>query len=369
MRGGDTEQDGLETGRRRDWLFWGSTSLAVLPWWLLALAIADWVALRTGSLRHPAGLLAVLVALTALVFVLRLGQLAGALVRRSRPIGASLAETLLLAGVLAALSAGSLNWLFGLQGFVVLHSGEAAPIHGGSHLQDFQRGPLASFEEMDLVLGLREVELIPIGGGSFYPESHLFLQGRSLQGRDPGADGGESGIARGESGHRELTVSPWASAAAGPLRFHQGAFGFAPRIVLLHDDETVFDRTVPFTTERRGTPGAGPSGVSFQGHFTVAEKELDVRGEVDLASLDEGLRGHATLRLEVRRENRLLGRGELRPGRFAELAEDWRVGFAGLSRWSEIDISRRTYGGGVLAGGGLALAGLLLWPLARWRGW
>jgi len=362
MRGGDSEQEGPKTGRRRDRLTWGSNSLAVLPWVLLALAIADWVALRTGSLRHPAGWLAVLVALTALVFVLRLGQLAGTLVRRSRPIGASLAETLLLAGVLAALSAGSLNWLLGFQGLVVLHSGEAAPLHGGSHLQGFQGGPLAYLEEMDLVLGLREVELVPVGGGSFYPESHLFLQGRSLQGRHPGADGGESG-------HRELTVNPRASAAAGPLRFHQGAFGFAPRIILLHDEETVFDRTVPFTTERRGTPGAGPSGVSFQGHFTVAEKELDVRGEVDLASLDEGLRGHATLRLEVRRENRLLGRGELRPGRFAELAEDWRVGFAGLSRWSEIDISRRTYGGGVLAGGVLALVGLLLWPLARWRGW
>ena len=149
MRGGGTEEDGPKTGRRRDRLAWGSTSLAVLPWWLLALAIADWVALRTGSLRHPAAWLAVLVALTALAFVLRLGQLAAAVVRRSRPIGASLAETLLLAGVLAALSAGSLNWLLGLQGFVVLHSGEAAPLHGGSHLQNFQGGPLASLEEMD----------------------------------------------------------------------------------------------------------------------------------------------------------------------------------------------------------------------------
>ena len=89
----------------------------------------------------------------------------------------------------------------------------------------------------------------------------------------------------------------------------------------------------------------------------------------DLASLDEGMQGHATLHLTVERDGELIGRGSLLPGRFAEIDQGYRVGFAGLEKWSEIDISRRHQGGLVLAGMGLAVAGAALWGVAAWRRW
>ena len=49
------------------------------------------------------------------------------------------------------------------------------------------------------------------------------------------------------------------------------------------------------------------------------------------------------------------------------IEEGYRIGFAGLEKWSEVDVSRRTYGGAVLAGAALALAGAVLWPIAAWR--
>ena len=93
---------------------------------------------------------------------------------------------------------------------------------------------------------------------------------------------------------------------------------------------------------------------------------LEVRGSVDLR---EGLSGVARLAVALPREGTLLGRGVLSPGHFAELNDSYRVGFAGLRKWSEIDVSRRHYGNIVLLGGGLALLGGLSWPLAWWRGW
>ena len=145
------------------------------------------------------------------------------------------------------------------------------------------------------------------------------------------------------------------------LRLISAARYRAPFVVA--KGETAFDRTVPFTTRRRGA-----AGITFDGLFTIASERLLVAGSVDLASLDEGLRGHATLHLEVRREGVLLGGGSLLPGHFAEIAEGYRIGFVGLEKWSEIDLSRRTYGGFVLAGAGVALLGGALWPVARWRG-
>jgi hypothetical protein len=121
---------------------------------------------------------------------------------------------------------------------------------------------------------------------------------------------------------------------------------------------------VPFTTERRQA-----SGVSFDGAFTLASEDLAVDGSVDLASLDEGMQGHATLHLTVEQDSELIGRGSLLPGRFAEIDQGYRIGFAGLEKWSEIDISRRHQGGLVLTGMGLAAAGAALWGVAAWRRW
>jgi hypothetical protein len=250
-------------------------------------------------------------------------------------------QILFLSGILVMLGSGMANWALALQGFVILTEGEAVPLHGGSHLQEFEAGPLSSIEEMNLVLMLEELELIPAGEESFYPQSRLRVS-------RPGEE-------------TAIRLTPQDSGTVGSLRFLQGAFGFAPRIVITEDDFTIFDRVVPFTTERRG-----PTGVLFLGHFTVGEESLDVRGSVNLP---EGIRGHATLDLVVRREGKVLGRGALLPGHFAELSEGYRVGFAGLQKWSEIDVSRIHYGPVVMVGALLALAGALFWLLARWRDW
>ncbi len=325
-----------------------------LPWLLLLLAAGDWLALKTGAFRHPPWVLAALVGLLVLALVARGLQVAHHAWRGRRRRGAATGELLLVAGIVVALLAGTLNWLFSLQGFLVLHEGEAAPLHGGSHLQEIEAGPLARLAEMHWIVALREVELLPTGDGFFFPRSVLEVR-------------------RGEEEPTLLEIDSRQTGAAGTLRFHQGAFGFAPRIVILRDSEQIFDRVVPFTTERWG-----PAGVTFEGLFTIGAERLEVNGTVDLASLDEGMRGHATLRLEVRRDGQLLGRGSLLPGHFAEMAvgspgggqmEHFRAGFVDLQKWSEIDLSRRHYGAAVLAGAGLALAGGLLWPLARWRGW
>jgi hypothetical protein len=317
----------------------------LLGWLALLLAFADLVALKSGATDHPPSWLAGLFTVALGLLAMRLVQVLWSLWRRSRrPVGAA-GEMLLLGGALLALLGGMANWLLGLQGSVILNEREAVRLHGGTALQAFEAGPLARLDEMGLYLVLDELELAPAGTDGFYPLSRL-------------------SVWRYEEEPTPLEATPRQWASAGPLRFHQGAFGFAPRIVLLDGQETLFDRVVPFLTERRG-----PGGISFQGSFTIEEQGLEVGGAVDLASLDAGMRGHATLEVLVQQQGRLLGRGSLLPGHFAEIEGGYRVGFAGLQRWSEIVISRRNYGQLVLAGGCVALAGGILWPLAAWRRW
>ena len=318
---------------------------AWLGWLLLLVAVADWFALRLGLVPHSPALLAVLVGLTlvglgtrALGLVWRLGRRDGRTVSR-------IGELVLVVGVMLALSAGMANWLLRLQGTVILNESEAVPLHGGTALQVFEAGPLSRPEEMGLSLALDALALEPEGLEGFYPASTLEV----WRGGDPPT---------------RLRISPRRRAAFGALRFHQGAFGFSPRIVLLRDGVTLFDRVVPFLTQRQGA-----SGVSFDGSFTVERQGLRVEGSVDLTTLDEGMRGHANLLLALTRNGEPLGRGALQPGYFADLDQGYRVGFAGLERWSEIVISRRNYGHLVLAGGVVALGGLVLWPLAVWRRW
>ncbi len=71
----------------------------------------------------------------------------------------------------------------------------------------------------------------------------------------------------------------------------------------------------------------------------------------------------------VTRDTTVLGQGALLPGHFAAIEEGYEIGFAGLEKWSEIVISRRNYGGLVVAGGLVALIGSLVLPLTVWKGW
>jgi hypothetical protein len=243
---------------------------------------------------------------------------------------------------MTSLLGGLANHLLSLQGFVVLEEGAKVQLAGGADLQEFVTGPWSRIEDMDVAIRLLDLELLPAGNGGFIPRSRLAAE---QAGGDP----------------ELVLVGAGAPASSGVLRFHQGAFGFAPEIVILRDGVSLFERVVPFTSRREG-----PSGVSFRQDFTVDEGRVQVQGSVELSSLDEGMKGHATLRLTIHRDGQLLGSGTLLPGRFADLAGGHRVGFVGLKRWSEIDVSRRHYGSVVLAGAVIAGAGLAAWPVCRW---
>jgi len=197
-----------------------------LEWLLLLVAVADWFALRQGLAPHPPALLAILVGAVAAAFLGRLAGTAWRLGRERRRWVSHTAEMVLLAGVLTALGSGMANWLFRLQGFAVLYEKQPLPLHGGSHLQAFSAGPLARLEEIDTVLTLEELELVPRGDGAFFPRSRLLLHGRD-------------GVVR-------LTVDPQNGGLASGLRYYQGAFGFAPRITVRRRGELLFDELVPW---------------------------------------------------------------------------------------------------------------------------
>lgn len=253
-----------------------------------------------------------------------------------------LGRILVLAGLLMIFGGGLANWLYSLQGAVIFMESDAVPLAKGAHFQEFERGPLSRMDELNLTLQLEKLDLLPSGNG-FVPASRV----RCVRPTGPVAI---------------LELRPSHSASLGSLRLHQGAFGFAPRIVILRGDKTVFDRAVPFTTERRGA-----AGVSFEGSFAIRKEDLVVRGAVDLSGLDARMRGHGKLGIEVLHGKKILGRGELLPGHFSDLADGYRVGFAGLARWSEIDISRRNYPQPMLAGAVLVVCGLGVGLIPRRR--
>ncbi len=310
------------------------------------MAVLDLAALKAGVFHHPHIVLAVLMTTVILLFVARLVQLAIlALTGRKRSLSAG-AGMVLAAGIALAVAGGLANWLFGLQGYVILAEQEKAQLRDGAELQVFDPGPLADIEEIGVLVGLEELELVPREGDTFLPVSRITVW-------------------RGHEQPALLEITPSTNGAAGPLRFYQGAFGFAPRIVILRSgetEETVFDQVVPFLTER-----SGPDGIRFSGSFAKEDQDLRVEGTIRLDSLDENLRGHATLDLTVSSSAKLLGSGSLLPGHFAELDEGYRIGFADLKMWSEIVVSRRSYGPAVLTGTFLALFGGILMQAARWR--
>lgn len=290
-------------------------------------------AFRASLLATRPLLLTLTVAITA---ILALATLVLAIRERA------FAAILLCSGLLLIVGGGLANWLLSLQGFVVLTELEAVPLAGGTHLQEFEKGALSRPEEMNLTLQLEELRFEPAPEG-FLPVSRLRLIGI-------------------ESEPKIVEVTRGRSGALRTLRFHQGAFGFAPRIVITRNGETVFDRHVPFTTK-----GRDASSVSFEGAFDVAKEKLSVRAGVALDSLDDRLRGHPRLGLAVERDGKPAGSGELTMGHFARLSDGYAIGFAGLKRWSEIDVSRRNYPQPMYAGAGLVCAGVLLWPFVRRR--
>ncbi len=247
------------------------------------------------------------------------------------------ARVVVALGLLLVGGGGFTNWLFSLQGFMVLTEGEIRPLFQGENLTEFEAGLLADPTELDITLALREVELRPGGRGAFFPESVLE-------------------VARGHEEPTLLKLSGPTQAKFGSLLFHGGAFGFSPRIVILQGDAELFDRAVPFLTRLQGG-----TGISFEQTFTVAEHGLEVRGTVLLESLDEAMRGHPTLALELKRDGEVLGAGTLLPGHFADLEDSYRLGFAGMKMWQEIDISRRNYPEPMLIGAVIAALGVLLW--------
>ena len=313
---------------------------------LAAAAVAMLAAFRSGRVEPRPMLLGALAGALMCGLLAELAWLALRVRARRgpRPVAAA-GRAVLLAGLLAALAGGTVNWLLSLQGYVVLIEGETARLGAGGQLEGLEAGPLGDPRELEIDLALADVELIPAGGGSFDVVS-------LVETRRPGEPAERQSIGAGRV------------AEVGPIRLRQGAFGYAPRLVVLRDERAVFDRVVPFTTRRDGQRGT-----TFSGELRIAEEGLELSGEVRLDSLDEKLQGHPALRLSARRSAADLGAGELLPGQFAELAGGYRVGFAGLKKWSEVDVARRNYRAPMLAGLAAACAGALLWPLAAWRGW
>jgi hypothetical protein len=311
-------------------------------WAFLAMALVDWFLLTKAVVEHPFWVLSifVLMALAGWIFELvRVAVLAG---RRKTPPMTAVPQLMMLAGLVVAFGSGMANWVWSLQGYVVLKELEAMPLQAGTHLMAFEAGPLSNLESLDLTLQLEELTLVPTPEGGIYAESRLRI--------------------RGPDGKVTVTdVSSRQIASYASLRFYQGAWGFAPRIVILHGEDTVFDEVVPFLTQVHDR-GAY---LSFEEAFTIEDADLAVWGGIDLSSLDEGLRGHAMLVVSVRQAGRQLGEGRLSVGPFAEIGGGYRIGFAGLERWSEIDFSRRNYRRQMVWGFALSLIGLAIPGIAR----
>jgi hypothetical protein len=290
---------------------------------------------------------AVLGGLVAVIFCLSIAWAAVALARLAGGEGrvAAVGEALVAAGLMAVAAGGLANWAFGMQGFVVLFERQPVRLNGAGPIGAFTKGPLADLRELELTIALSRLHFEPQGPSGFRAVSGL----RILD-----AKGDEVGV----------TVERSRAAARGNLVFRQGSFGFAPRISVYAGDRLVRDAWVPFRTIRQG-----PDGIAFLGDFEVPAEKLRVQAALRLDSLNEDMKGHPVLELNVEQEGKSLGGGLLKPGFNADLEGGLRVVFGGLQRWSEIDLSRRTYPRPILAGLILLAAGAVIWPLAAWRRW
>jgi len=328
----------------------GETSAAVsrkvlracIPLTILAFAV-ELIGYKRGWWWQPPWAFFVLGGAALAALALELGLTLPELRRPERRV-ARAARVLAMSGALAVAGAGSANWLMRLQGFAIVREGEAVPLHGGRHLRQFEAGALADRAEVDVVLQLAALTLTPADGG-FWPEATIL-------------------VARTDGEPARVVMTPDRSGRSGTLRFHHGAFGFAPRLVVLRGEETLLDATVMLETHRTDAEG-----VSFGSEIPVERAGLVVRGDVLLDRLDDRMKGHPHLRVQVTKDGALLGAGDLRPGHFADVAGGYRVGLAGMSKWVEIIVSRRTYDLPIRLGLAALGAGLSLWALAAWRRW
>lgn len=307
-------------------------------------AIAYLTALKLGWAPMNPRAFAALVALLAVALIaVAADALRRAATGRRRVL--AMAEATVAGGLLAIASGGLLNWSLGLQGFVVLSEREPVRLSRTADLEGFEAGPFADQRELAVTIALARLELAPATGGGFSARSRLRIL-------DTG--GNEAG----------LEIAPGRAARHGTLVFRQGAFGFSPRIVVMKGERVALDTFVPFRTIREG-----PEGIAFVGDLEISAEKLRIRGAVALEDLNDDMKGHPRLELSVERDGARLGAGRLIPGEFAEAGEGYRIGFAGLRRWAEIDFSRKTYPVPILAGLAAFLLGGALAVVARWRGW
>jgi hypothetical protein len=251
-------------------------------------------------------------------------------------------EILALAGVAVVAAAGLANWALDFRGLLLLTEGEELPLANLRHYRAVAAGPLGNPGPGDAVVRLQRVELVRAPAG-LAPRSRLFFTPR-----------------RGEP-FRELVVEQARAARAGALTLHQGAFGFVPRVVVQREGQTIHDAYVPMGARRDAARG-----VSHEGTLTL-EDGVVLTFAIDLSQLDEEMKGHPVLGVELRRGQEILGRGELLPGHGATMRDGWHVGFGGLKRWSEIDVSRGSFRGTALAGMVIAVVGAAVWIGARVR--
>lgn len=247
-----------------------------------------------------------------------------------------------LLGLVLTAAAGLGNWARAVRGFAVVLEGETVSLSGKGQLQALEVGLLGGTRDLDTLVRLEDLELRDTEDG-YYPEAIVRVT-------RPGAEPERVSLLQ-DVGH-----------PVGSLRIFLGAFGFAPRIVVLKGDETLLDETVPFTTRREGERG-----VAFEGEAEVGETGLRVVGAVDTESEDPGVRGHPTVWIALLRGEEQIGGGELKLGHFATTGDGYRVGVAGMKHWAEIDVGRRNRPAPVLAGLALAALGAAAWGVGAWR--
>ncbi len=306
-------------------------------------AVVDFLGFKLHAWRPTPTLFAGLMAVAALLALLEIALSLREAMRGPRRLARG-GKAAALLGLVLMVGGALGNWLWHVRGYTVMLEGETAPFVGTGPLQAIEGGALARAGELDAVVGLEEVELRDTETG-FYPEAVVLV---TRPGRDP----------------ERLSVLQDVPAPLGSYVLALGAFGFAPRIVVLKGAETLFDETVPFTTRREGE-----SGVSFEGEADVGETGLRVVGAVNLESKNPGVRGHPTVWLALRRGDEEVGSGELQLGHFALAKDDYRLGLAGMKKWAELDVARPNRTTPARFGLGLGALGILAWAVGAWRRW
>jgi len=309
---------------------------------LLVVAGVDLAGFKLGAWRQTPVLLAVLMGAAGLLGVAEAALTARDLARGPSRL-ARAGKLAALLGLLAMAGGGLVSWLSAIRGFVVLLEGEKISLAGGRNLRGLEAGVLAPTRDLDATLGLLSLELQRTPAG-FYPEAAVGVM-------RPGREAERLAVLQGMPGK------------LGALNVFVGAFGFAPRLVVLKGDETLLDETVLFTTRREGARG-----VSFEGGRDLGATGVRVTGAVMLESETSVVRGHPSLSLSLRRGEEELGGGEVQLGHFATAKDGYRVGIAGMKKWAELDLSGRSHPLAARAGLVLCFAGLALWVAGARKG-